>query len=182
MGKGRPFKICFIGAPSCGKTTLVDMCAKEFDAPKLIEGLREYFIEHKMMPPYNAEVFIEIFRLLAYKENQALSKSPKMLIYDGNALNPYIYCKINGEDNKTLGDLARQSFAKMDLLFFCDTIPFEKDAVRPNEEMCKKVSEGMKEYMEQNKITYTLLNGSPKERLDIVKSIIAAKGKGELFE
>jgi HTH-type transcriptional repressor of NAD biosynthesis genes len=149
--KQKPKRIAFVGAESCGKTTLAKFLAEQLQTWLVPEYWRHYWEAKKFgasRATWNTDEFIHVAKTQNDQEDYFASKTPSILVCDTNAFMTSVWHKrYLGFESAEIDRLAKTR--SYDLLFFCPAnIPFVQDGERDGEmirpEMSKWIEEKLK--------------------------------------
>lgn len=163
--------VVFLGAPSTGKTTIAEACARHFNTTWMPEYGREYWERYNVDRRLSPEQLVELAKGHLEREDQKLLTANKYFFTDTNAITTYMFSVYyHGSALPELAYLARLAEARYQLVFLCDTdIPYEDTWDRSGDVRRKGFQEEIKAHLERRRISVKLLGGSLTERLKMVE-------------
>lgn len=119
-------KVCFMGAPSTGKTTLAQTMAERHNTVWMPEYGAEYWLEHHVDRRITLEQFEDIAPEHNSREDALTLEARNYLFCDTNPITTYVFAKdYHGAAGPVLTRLAMAAEKRYDLFFLCDTdIPY----------------------------------------------------------
>jgi HTH-type transcriptional regulator, transcriptional repressor of NAD biosynthesis genes len=171
--------IVFIGAPSTGKTTLVQALAKKYNTVWMPEYGREYWAEFQIDRRLTLEQLVEIAEGHIAREEKMLLEANRFLFTDTNAITTYIFSLYYyGRAHGRLQAMAELAEKRYDLVFVCDMdIPYDDTWDRSGEANRIEFHQQILKEMEQRKIPFTMLSGSVQDRLMQVEKVLGTFNK-----
>jgi NadR type nicotinamide-nucleotide adenylyltransferase len=114
-------KICFMGAPSTGKSTLAQALAKNYRTEFMPEYGAEFWLKHQKDRRITLEQFEEIPVEHIRRETELTATSRTYLFCDTSPITTYVFAKdYHRKAGPVLTRLARQAEKRYDLFFLCD--------------------------------------------------------------
>ncbi|MDR1641512.1 MAG: AAA family ATPase [Clostridiales bacterium] len=167
--------ICFVGAPSTGKTTISEEMAKELGTVWMPEYGREYWEKHQSERRLTPEQLVEIARTHLELEDKALEAADKYLFTDTNAITTFMFAlDYHGYALPELHDLARVAERRYDLVFLCGTdIPYDDTPDRSGDVARQIFQRQIESDLLRRRIPYITLTGGLRERMDKVTLILS---------
>lgn len=111
-------KVCFMGAPSTGKTTLARAMAERHNTIWMPEYGAEYWLKHHVDRRITLDQFEEIAPEHSRREDELTLQSRKYLFCDTNPITTYVFAKdYHGQAGPVLTRLAMASEKRYDLFF-----------------------------------------------------------------
>lgn len=115
-------RICLLGGPSTGKTTLAERLAQEYETEWMPEYGREYWEKHQVDRRLTLEQLVELAEGHIAKENTLLRTANRYLFCDTNAITTLMFSiYYHGEALPELHRLASQCVDRYDLFVLCDS-------------------------------------------------------------
>jgi NadR type nicotinamide-nucleotide adenylyltransferase len=163
-------KIVFLGAPSTGKSTLCSALANHLHTNWVPEYGREYWLENQVERRLTPEQLLHIAETQNKWEEDYISHSKGLLMCDTNAFTTWHFAlHYHQSALPKLTKLAEQSWQRYCLVVLCDNdIPYDDTWERSGDANRAEFQNFLINYLEQNKIKYTLATGAVAERVDIV--------------
>lgn len=174
-------KICFVGAPSTGKSTLAIILAEKlkkigYKTELVREYARDFIVEHGKIK--NASDQILIARGQKWREKEAAQKNPQFIICDCAVFLSRIYASLfepepeNNEEVLKYKTILEKIDAEVDkevlgynhIFFLPPEIPAEEDGVRLYTDKISEISKKIKEFLTSQKINHFEIKGNIKER------------------
>ncbi len=171
--------IVFLGAPSTGKTTLVQKLAKNFKTVWMPEYGREYWDKHQKDRRLTLEQLVEIAEGHLEREEKLLCEANRFLFSDTNALTTYLFSQYyHGSAHERLTDLADQCVGRYDVVFVCDVdIPYDDTWDRSGDANRTIFQEEIIKDLTKRKIPYFVLRGKLEQRMVEVKKVLKSFNK-----
>ena len=164
-------KVVFMGAPSTGKTTLVEALAKRFDTSFALEYGREYWTEHQVDRRIGFEEFDTIATVHQKREEEAFLRADRVCFVDTNAITTYMFSlDYHGSATDLLTALAWENAARYDLFFLCaDDIPYDDTWDRSGVQKRGIFQRQIRADLDRRKLPYVEIGGTLDERIDAVE-------------
>lgn len=164
----------FVGAPSTGKTTLVEALARRFDTAWVPEYGREYWARHQVNRRLTPEQLVEIAHGHRAREDAALMDANRYLFIDTEAMITRLFSRhYHGTADPELDRLAAESARRYDLFFLCeDDIPFDP-ADRSGEANRTLFQRWMLAELAVRGIPFVRVRGSLEERVAQVETVLS---------
>ena len=160
-------RLCFLGAESCGKTTLAELMAQQFNTRWVPEYGRELWLQRggKLRYPDMAH----IGHRQVQHEDEAAQHAARYLFCDTSALTTLFYSQaMFGQAEASLQQLATRRYHH---IFLCaPDFPFIQDGTRKDEAFRQQQHAWYVKELQGRGIAYTLLEGSLEQRVERVKS------------
>lgn len=184
-GLNMPIRIAILGGPRCGKTTLiqqlyVDLKVKGLNVGAATEYSTDYLKEKGMIETISEQYGI----YLGQKMLEDSLEEFDYAITDYATFIPYVYGRFMLGDKKRttkeieilkdLYGLALKDLNKYDHLFFVPReFGYKQDGVRwQDETLAKSIDDAIKQFLDSENVSYTIVSGSTKERSEKILEII----------
>ncbi|SHJ52211.1 nicotinamide-nucleotide adenylyltransferase, NadR type [Desulfatibacillum alkenivorans DSM 16219] len=177
--------VCFMGAPSTGKTTLVQALAEKYQTVYMTEYGGEYWRENHVDRRITLDQFEEIPLEHMRREDALVRDANQYLFCDTNPITTYVFAKdYHGESGPVLEKAARGSESRYDLFFLCDTdIPYADTWDRSGDVKRQWFQNQIIGDLAERRLPYFVLRGSVEERIAQVEHVLSRHKKfGNLTE
>jgi len=166
--------VVFLGAPSTGKSTLVEALAKEYDTIFMPEYGREYWDEHQQDKRLTLDDLNTIAKVHIEREDARIYNANKYMFTDTNAITTYLFSMYyHGYADQFLWYLADECYKRYDVVFLCDEdIPYDDTWDRSGEANRHMFQRMYYDYLAVHKIPFTLLSGNLEARMKKVKDVL----------
>lgn len=168
-------KVVLFGPESTGKTTLSKQLARHYNSVWVPEYARTYLQEkwNNTKTTCTPEDLIPIAIGQINNENRLAPKADKVLICDTDLLETKVYSEAYyvGSCDPVLEKFALQNTYDMYFLTYID-IPWEADDLRDKPTERKEMFDFFERTLIKYNRPYTVIKGTPKERLDQTTKII----------
>ncbi|MFH5806198.1 AAA family ATPase [Alienimonas sp. DA493] len=167
-------KLCFVGAPSTGKTTLCEALSERFGEPWVPEYGREYWEQHAVDRRLSPEQLVEIAVGHRAAEERLAAAARERLIVDTDASTTRIFADdYHGGPLPELERLAAACAGRYDLTFLCgDEIPFadtpDRSGVGQREVFQRRITADL---LRRGR-PFVTLRGTLAERIATVESVL----------
>ncbi|MDX1538298.1 AAA family ATPase [Arsukibacterium sp.] len=167
-------KICFLGAPSTGKTTLARTLAEWHNTVWMPEYGAEYWREHQVNRRISLQQFEQIGPEHNKREETLTLQSRKYLFCDTNPITTFMFAKdYHGCAGPVLTQLAKDAEKRYDLFVLCDIdIPYADTWDRSGDQKRKWFQEQIVGDLAERKVPYFLVSGTLDERVSKVNSTL----------
>lgn len=167
-------KVCFMGAPSTGKTTLARVMAEQHKTVWMPEYGAEYWLEHQVDRRITLEQFEAIAPEHNRREDTLTLESRNYLFCDTNPITTYVFAKdYHGCAGPILTQLAREAERRYDLFFLCDTdIPYAETWDRSGDQKRKWFQNQIVGDLAERRVPFFRVNGPLEERVSQVNTIL----------
>ena len=185
-------KICFVGAPSTGKTvlakSLTGQLRKEGYTAELAREYARDFIVHYGPMKEAADQFL-IFQGQKQREKETEERNPDFVVCDCATFLSYVYTFLYEPPksdkkswkkykmvSKILLNEVKPRISDYDYVFFLP-VEFkpEEDGTRLYKDKALEISKQIEEFLQNQKVNYCQVRGNPKERLNKVLEVINIK-------
>jgi len=174
-------KICFIGAPSTGKSTLAGVLAEKlkldgYKTELVREFARDFIVEHGEIKKAEDQIFIAQGQ--KQREKEAIQKNPQFIICDCAVFLALVYASLfkpETESNKEILNY-KNVLKKIDkeirgeimgyhhVFFLPPELPAEEDGVRLYTDKIFEISDKIKEFLVYQKIDHLEISGDIESR------------------
>lgn len=167
-------KVVFLGAPSTGKTTIVQKLAEEYRTVWMPEYGREYWEKHQVNRRLTPEQLVEIAKGHLEREDQLSLEAKDYLFVDTNAITTAMFSLYyHGFVHPMLKELAQEAASRYDVVFVCkDDIPYDNTWDRSGEVQREVFQKQILADLQLRRIPYIQLQGSLDQRVEKVKSVL----------
>ncbi len=167
-------KVCFLGAPSTGKTTLARALAQQHRTLCMPEYGAEYWREHQADRRITPDQFEEIAPEHNRREDALILQSRTYLFCDTNPITTYVFAKdYHGCAGPVLTRLAREAEKRYDLFFLCDTdIPYADTWDRSGDQKRKWFQRQIIGDLAERRVPFFGVHGNLEERIEQVNRVL----------
>jgi NadR type nicotinamide-nucleotide adenylyltransferase len=179
--------VVFVGAPSTGKSTLVERLAAEYETVWMPEYGREYWEKHQVNRRLSDKQLVELAEGHLEREEAKKQEADEYLFVDTNAWTTYVFSlDYHGYVHPSLAKLANRVQQRYDLVFLCeDDIPYDDTWDRSGEVHRRLFQRKVTADLLQRKISFIRLRGTVEQRVARVKEVLQRfhkyRGLGELI-
>lgn len=167
-------KVCFLGAPSTGKSTLARKMADLFQTKYMPEYGAEFWLENHVDRRITLEQFEQISPEHRNREDLLALDSNRYLFCDTCAITTYMFAKdYHGAAGPILTKQAKEAEKRYDLFFLCDTdIPYDNTWERSGDQKRKWFQNQIIADLKERKIPFIRLSGNLEERMEKVRNAL----------
>ena len=167
-------KVCFMGAPSTGKTTLARTLAERYHTPWMPEYGAEYWLNHQIDRRITLEQFEEIAPEHIRREDALTLEARNYLFCDTNPITTYVFAKdYHGVAGPILTRLAQEAEKRYDLFFLCDTdIPYADTWDRSGDQKRKWFQDQIIGDLAERRIPFFRVSGTLEQRISQVDEVL----------
>lgn len=171
-------KVVFLGAPSTGKTTLVQALAERYNTVWMPEYGREYWEEHQSERRLIPEQLVEIAEGHREREERIVMEANRFLFIDTDATTTRQFALYyHGFALPRLEDMARGTLQRYDVFILCeDDIPYDDTWDRSGEVSRKVFQKQIVEDLTLRKIPFVRVGGALEVRVERVGEVLELKG------
>lgn len=172
-------RICFMGAPSTGKTTLARAMAQRHKTEWMPEYGAEYWHERQVDRRITLEQFEEIAPEHNRREDALVLQSRRYLFCDTNPITTYVFAKdYHGIAGPVLTRLANEAEKRYDLLFLCDTdIPYDDTWDRSGDQKRKWFQNQIVSDLAERRVPFFRVDGTLEQRIEQVDAVLRQHSK-----
>jgi len=167
-------KVCFMGAPSTGKTSLAHALAKQHKTQCMPEYGAEYWLKHQSARRITLEQFEEIAPEHNRQEDALTLCSRNYLFCDTSPITTYLFAKdYHGRAGPVLTQLAKEAERRYELFFLCDTdIPYADTWDRSGDQKRMCFQQQIIDDLADRKVPYVKISGSLQSRMSQVNAAL----------
>jgi len=167
-------KVCFMGAPSTGKTTLTRTLAEHHNTKWMPEYGGEYWLKHHVERRITLEQFEEIAPEHNSREDKLTLESRKYLFCDTSPITTYVFAKdYHGKADPVLTRMAMEAEKRYDLIFLCDTdIPYADTWDRSGDQKRKWFQNQIVGDLAERRLPFFKVSGTLDERVLMVNNVL----------
>lgn len=178
-------KVCLLGAPSTGKSTLAQTLASHFKTTYMPEYGAEFWSENQVNRRITLEQFEEIAPEHLRREDKLIRQADTYFFSDTCPITTYVFSKdYHGQAGPTLTRLAQAAEKRYDLFFLCDTdIPYADTWDRSGDQKRHWFQQQIIGDLAERRLPYYTLRGTLEERVAQVSDVLTGYKKfGNVLE
>lgn len=167
-------KVCFLGAPSTGKTTLARTLAERHNTLWMSEYGSEFWLEHNVDRRITLDQFEQIAPEHIRREDALTLEANKYLFCDTSPITTYVFAKdYHGVAGPVLTRHAHESSKRYDLFFLCETdIPYDDTWDRSGEQKREWFQKQIVGDLVERRIPFFRVRGTIDERVSQVNDVL----------
>lgn len=167
-------KVCFMGAPSTGKTTLARAMAEQHKTEYMPEYGATYWLKHQVDRRITLDQFEEIAPEHNRREDELTRQSRKYLFSDTNPITTYVFAKdYHGCAGPVLTQLAREAEKRYDLFFLCETdVPYADTWDRSGSQKREWFQQQIIGDLMERRVPFFRVHGALRERIKQVNAVL----------
>jgi NadR type nicotinamide-nucleotide adenylyltransferase len=167
-------KVCFMGAPSTGKTTLTRAMAEMHNTVWMPEYGAGYWLERQIDRRITLDQFEEIAPEHNRREDALTLQSRKYLFCDTNPITTHVFAKdYHGSAGPVLTRLAIAAEKRYDLFFLCDTaIPYADTWDRSGDQKRKWFQNQILGDLAERRVPFFRVSGTLEQRIAYVDEVL----------
>jgi HTH-type transcriptional repressor of NAD biosynthesis genes len=168
-------RVCFLGAPSTGKSTLARALALEHSTKCMPEYGAEFWLANHIERRITLAQFEEIAPEHVRREDALALESRRYLFCDTSPITTYVFAKdYHGEAGPVLTRHARDAERRYDLFFVCDVdIPYADTWDRSGDQKRRWFQRQILADLGERRVPFFLLRGSVAERVAQVNAVLS---------
>lgn len=167
-------KVCFMGAPSTGKTTLARALGQRHDTVWMPEYGAEYWLAHQVGRRITLQQFEEIAPEHNRREDALTLQARKYLFCDTSPITTCMFAKdYHGTAGPVLTRLATEAEKRYDLVFLCDTdIPYADTWDRSGDQKRKRFQQQIIGDLQERRVPFFRVSGGLEDRISQVDDVL----------
>lgn len=172
-------RVCFLGAPSTGKTTLARAMAERHRTAWMPEYGAEYWRERQVDRRITLDEFEHIAPEHLRREDRLVQESRTYLFCDTCPITTYVFAKdYHGRAGPVLTRLAREAERRYDLFFLCETdIPYDDTWDRSGDQKRQWFQDQIIGDLAERRVPFFRLRGTLDRRREQVDAVLAQHRK-----
>lgn len=178
-------RVCFMGAPSTGKTTLARALAQRHKTEWMPEYGAEYWLERQVDRRITVEQFEDIAPEHNRREDALVLQSREYLFCDTNPITTYVFAKdYHGRAGPVLTRLAKEAEKRYDLFFLCDTdVPYADTWDRSGDQKRQWFQSQIMGDLAERRVPFFRVGGALEQRMEQVEVVLRQHRKfGNLLD
>jgi len=178
-------KVCLLGAPSTGKSTLAKALAARFKTTFMPEYGAEFWLKNQVDRRISLAQFEEIAPEHLRREDAQIREADTYFFSDTCPITTYVFAKdYHGQAGPELTRLAREAEKRYDLFFLCDTdIPYADTWDRSGDQKRHWFQQQIIGDLAERRLPYFTLQGTLAERVARVAKVLEGYEKfGNVLE
>ncbi len=167
-------RVCFMGAPSTGKSTLAKTMAERHKTVYMPEYGAEYWLQHQVDRRISLEQFEDIAPEHIRREDELTQQARTYLFSDTNPITTYVFAKdYHGTAGPVLTTLAKEAEKRYDLFFLCEAdIPYADTWDRSGDQKRNWFQQQIIGDLAERRIPFFKVSGSLEERVSQVNQVL----------
>lgn len=167
-------KVCFMGAPSTGKTTLARTMAERHSTEWMPEYGAKFWLENQIDRRITLDQFEEIAPEHNRREDALTLESRNYLFCDTCPITTYLFAKdYHGKAGPVLTQLAKEAEKRYDLFFLCGTeIPYADTWDRSGDQKRNWFQDQIVGDLAERKLPFFRVVGTMDERVSQVDEVL----------
>ncbi|MCU0721218.1 MAG: AAA family ATPase [Pirellula sp.] len=167
-------KLVFLGAPSTGKSTIVEALAERYETVMMPEYGREYWEANQIERRLSQKQLVEIATGHVQREEKLLMDANRYLFVDTDASTTLQFARYyHGYADEALLRMADEAKSRYDLFFLCEPdIPYDDTWDRSGEASRNEMHRRIEADLLARKVPFVRLAGALAERMVKVESVL----------
>lgn len=167
-------KVCFMGAPSTGKSTLAKELASIYKTKHMPEYGSEFWKKNHVDRRITLEQFEQITPEHLRREDALTLQSNRYLFCDTCPITTYVFAKdYHGTVGEVVTKDAKEAEKRYDLFFLCDTdIPYDNTWDRSGDQKRGWFQNQIIADLKERRIPFMVLKGTLDQRVEKVKAVL----------
>jgi NadR type nicotinamide-nucleotide adenylyltransferase len=167
-------KVVFLGAPSTGKSTIVEALASRYASIMMPEYGREYWESHQIERRLSQQQLVEIATGHLQREDTLSMNANRYLFIDTDASTTLQFARYyHGYADEALVQLADKAKSRYDLFFLCEPdIPYDDTWDRSGEASRNEMHRRIEADLLARKVPFVRLAGALEDRMSKVDAVL----------